>query len=201
MTKDPLMSLWTLALYLLPCIAYAGEWHVDKTATNNRVEFTSEVVALTFGGMTDKIDGYLYWEGEELFEKRSQFLFEVELASLYTGIGKRDRDMREVLDTKTWPKAVFKGKITSALQDSVAQHYTAIAGGIFTIHGVSKKMDVPVRVVLGKDQSTIAADFVVRLEDHHIEAPSLIAFVKVSEEVAVSVLFEMKHIKKGGNEK
>ena len=34
----------------------------------------------------------------------------------------------------------------------------------------------------------------MRLEDYNIEAPSLAAFVKVSEEVTVAVHFTMQHI-------
>ena len=69
------------------------------------------MVALAFTGTTDKIDGFIYWEGEPIFAAKDQLHFEVDLASFDTGIGKRDRDMRQVLDTDQWPKAVYKGKI------------------------------------------------------------------------------------------
>ena len=94
-----------------PVAVHGGEWHVDKKAEGNQVEFTSKVVAFTFTGTTDKIDGFIYWEGDSLFAAKDQLHFEVDLASFDTGIGKRDRDMRQVLDTDKWPKAVYKGEI------------------------------------------------------------------------------------------
>ncbi|MBM3262486.1 MAG: hypothetical protein FJY97_03550 [candidate division Zixibacteria bacterium] len=68
----------TIVLLCSVQILFAGEAHVDKQA-KNKVVFTSEVVALTFSGITDRIDGYLYWEGDLLFQRNTQFRFEVDL--------------------------------------------------------------------------------------------------------------------------
>ncbi len=185
----------SIALVLLTATAQAGEWHVDAEHADNRVLFTSEVVALSFDGVTRKIDGYTYWEGEALFEQKSQFFFEVDMASFDTGIGKRDRDMREVLGTRKWPKAHFEGAIATVAPDTSAPHsYTALAKGIFSLHGVKRPVEMPVAITVGDTHSTIAADFAIRLQDYGIEAPSLAAFIKVSEMVDVSVHFRMRHI-------
>ena len=88
----------------------AGEWHIDKKA-ENKVKFTSKVVVLEFEGVTDQIDGYLFWDGEELVTTNSQVLFEVDLNTVETGNGKRDRDMRDVLKTSEWQYTSFKGEI------------------------------------------------------------------------------------------
>ena len=110
---------------------HGGEWHVDEKAEGNQVAFTSKVVALTFTGTTDKIDGFIYWEGDSLFAAKDQLHFEVDLASFDTGIGKRDRDMRQVLDTEQWPKAVYKGEIAEhAAVDSTVVAYRIKTKGI-----------------------------------------------------------------------
>ena len=90
-------------LLLMFASGQEAEWHVYKES-KNLVKFTSEVVVLTFDGITDQIDGYIYWEGDSLFEKNTQLRFEVDLNSIETGIGKRDRDMRDVLETEKWPR-------------------------------------------------------------------------------------------------
>lgn len=176
--------------------AGAGEWQVDKKAKGNLVKFTSEVVALTFDGTTDKVDGFIYWEGEKIFEKKSQLRFEVDLNSLDTGIGKRDRDMRNVLKTDKHPKAVFVGRITShAPMDTSVTAYRVKAKGKFSIHGVEKDIEIPGVVFVEEGRSKVQTDFTIRLEDYNIEAPSLAAFVKVNEEVAVHATVHMKHKK------
>ena len=141
--KKSILVAVAVALCRLAMV-HAGEWQVDKEAEGNRVTFTSQVLGFSFQGVTDQIDGYLYWEGEKLFEKNSQLLFQVELNSLDTGIGKRDRDMRKVLKTDKWPRA------------------------------------------------RLSSEFTLRLEDFQIEAPSLAAFIKVSQEIQVSVSCYLK---------
>ena len=54
-----------------PLAVHGGEWHVDKKAEGNQVAFTSKVVALTFTGTTDKIDGFIHWEGDSILRPRT----------------------------------------------------------------------------------------------------------------------------------
>lgn len=185
----------TLATALLLCSALAGtaaEWHVDTEAEENLVEFTSSVVTLTFTGTTDRIDGFLYWEGDSLFAEKAQLRFEVELNSLDTGIGKRDRDLRDVLQTKKWPKAIYAARITGHAPDSTGTAYDVQTKGTFQLHGVSREIEVPGRLVMGDSTATVQAEFRLLLNDYDIEAPGLAAFIKVSEEIDVSVNVQLE---------
>jgi hypothetical protein len=49
-------------------------------------------------------------------------------------------------------------------------------------------------VLVEPGRSRIAAAFQIRLADYGIEAPSLAAFVKVNQEIDVTVSFAMKHV-------
>ena len=188
---------WLISFLLgAPLAVQGGEWQVDTKAEGNQVAFTSKVVALTFTGTTDKIDGFIYWEGDSLFADKDQLHFEVELASFDTGIGKRDRDMREVLGTDQWPKAVYQGAIAEHTAiDSTVVAYRVKTEGILSLHGVDRAIEVPGTVVVEEGRSKVEAAFTLKLADYHIEAPSLAAFVKVSEEVAVAVSFYVKHVR------
>ena len=98
------------AILSLVVAAHADEWQVDKKG-ENQVEFISTVIGFSFEGKTDAIDGFIYWEGEELFEKNDQFLFEIELNTLETGIGKRDRDLLEnflIQHYKVMPRTMLR---------------------------------------------------------------------------------------------
>ena len=187
---------WFICLLICsPLAVHGGEWHVDKKAEGNQVAFTSKVVALTFTGTTDKIDGFIYWEGESIFAAKDQLHFEVDLASFDTGIGKRDRDMRQVLDTDQWPKAVYKGEIAEhTAVDSTEVAYRVKTKGILSLHGVDRAVEVPGTVVVEEGRSKVEAAFTIKLADYNIEAPSLAAFVKVSQEIAIEVSFYLKHV-------
>lgn len=193
MTKPILSAVVVLALLVPP--AHAGEWHVDTSHEGNQVQFTSEVVSLRFDGVSQQIDGFIYWEGDALFAQNGQFRFEVDMASFDTGIGKRDRDLRAVLNTKKWPKASFTGTLSPPAPDTSAAHsYVALARGTFSLHGVERPVEVPAHVVLDGAHAEIDARFALRLLDYQIEAPSLAAFIKVSEEVDVLVHVRMNDI-------
>lgn len=101
--------------FCLPDAGHTTRWNVEGK-TKNRVTFISEVLVLTFQGITDQRDGYVYWEGSNLFERKTQVRFKVALKTLVTDNGKRDRDMREVLEIRTWPYAMFEGVPTSIVR-------------------------------------------------------------------------------------
>ncbi len=195
-------SALSVALLSILCATAinAGEWHVDTAHPSNNVLFTSEVVGLQFDGTSRSIDGYVYWEGDGPFSQGSQFLFAVDMSTFDTGIGKRDRDMRVVLNTRKWPQAQFKGTIATLTADtSATDTYRALTRGTFSLHGIELPVEIPATVALGDSTSHIDATFTIRLQDYSIEAPSLAAFIKVSEEVDVSVQVHMKHIGQKGD--
>jgi polyisoprenoid-binding protein YceI len=189
-------KLWIIvALFCQAAMVYAGEWHIDEKEKENQVKFTSEVAGFSFEGVTSKVDGYIYWEGTELFEKNNQLLFQVDLNSLDTGIGKRDRDMRNVLGADKWPKAILKGKIVEHEPiDSVVNAYRVRVKGKISLHGVEREIDLPGRIVVEEGRSRISAEFGLKLADFDIEAPSLAAFIKVSQDIRIAVSFYMKHV-------
>jgi polyisoprenoid-binding protein YceI len=159
------------------------------------------VVVLTFDGVTDQIDGFLYWEGDSLFQRNSQFHFEVDLNSIKTGIGKRDRDMREVLETDKWPLTYFEGTIVAHQQvNNQPPTYEVIARGQYFVHGIEQEREIPVTVTLLDDgRMHVTGQFSVLLSEHQIKAPSLAAFVKVSDEIKVKVDFYLKAVSDESN--
>jgi polyisoprenoid-binding protein YceI len=184
-----------IGLLLALASGQAEEWHVD-TSAKNLVKFTSEVVVLTFDGVTDKIDGYLYWEGDSLFEKNTQMHFEVDINSIETGIGKRDRDMRDVLETEKWPVTYFDGTISDFSKiDSSVTAYRVTAKGTIFIHGETKEIEVPGTVAFEQDKMHVKANFMVLLKNFNIEAPALAAFVKVSQEIYLHLDFYLNEFK------
>ncbi len=180
-----------LAAVLSAAPSQAGEWHVD-TEQDRRVEFTSTVVGYSFSGTNNDIDGFLYWEGDELFERDGQVYFEVDLRTLDTGIAKRDRDMRDVLDARQWPRATYAGEVLEVVEDTSGVGHMVRTQGPFTLKGVEQEMEIVGWVRPEGDQLSVESEFTVRLSDHEIEAPGLVAFVRVSDKVVVRVQMHMR---------
>lgn len=188
------------SLIIIPSILLAEEWHVKKSK-DNLVKFTSSTALLDFDGTTSNIDGYIYWEDEDVFGKNNELYFEVDLNSVETGIGKRDRDMREdVLETDKYPKTWFKGKIINIIEEGEnSNNYKVVSKGIMFLHGIEKDLKINANINIKNNVMNVICNFSVFLEDHEIEAPSLLAFIKVAEEIKLHLNFELEKMAENKN--
>ena len=172
-----------LIIPLLLCAASvrAGVFEV-KAGAPNQVVFTSKATAESFQGKTDKISGRITLDPAQLTDSVTVYI-EVDLASLDTGLGKRDQHMRENhLETKKYPKATFQGATLRNAGTLVAGTPTTFdIEGAFTLHGVTRRMRATVEVVL-KDNRTLQfkTEFPVALADHKIDRPKFL-FLKLAD--------------------
>ena len=172
---------------------FPSDWQVDKDA-DNQVLFKSTTTLLDFEGTTKNIDGYIYWEGDERLPEGSEFYFEVQPATFETGIGKRDSDMRsDVLETDDYPISNFKGRLNKV--EKSGKEFKVVAKGLFELHGVEKEIEIPVNISFNGEKMNVETNFSILLKDYKIEAPSLMAFVKVAQEIKLSVKFSLKEVK------
>jgi polyisoprenoid-binding protein YceI len=171
---------------------FSGEYHVDKDK-NNMVKFVSDAPIEDFEGITDQIDGYVYWKDLD-FTNNSELYFEVDLNALDTGIGLRNRHMREnYLETDQYPITHFKGKMMSS--DAVNDTTVSVeARGDIFIHGVEKPLTVMANLIKKPDGYRIKANFIVKLSDFQIEVPSIM-FYKIDENMDLQLDFYVKEIK------
>ena len=170
----------------------AEEWQVVESSENS-VKFISSTTLLDFDGTTSAIDGYVYWEGDKIFAKNNQLYFEVQLNTVKTGIDKRDRDMREeVLETDKWPITYFKGEIINYEQLGTKEKYKVTTKGVMFIHGIEKEMQIDGIIEIKNGVMNIQTNYSVFLEDYNIEAPSLLAFIKVADEIKLELDFNLE---------
>ncbi|KAA3660182.1 MAG: YceI family protein, partial [Calditrichaeota bacterium] len=110
-----------------------------------------------------------------------------------TGISKRERDMREdVLHTAKFPIASFKGEVIAHRKSQKGILVTA--EGELALHGHTKKMRITAELEPHADKIAVASKFSVFLKDFDIEAPSLLAFVKVAEKIKIELNFTLKKV-------
>lgn len=163
---------------------------VVKAGAPNRVVFTSKAATESFDGKTDRMSGRIVLDPAQVTDSVTVHI-EVDLASLDTGIGKRNQHMRENhLETSKYPLAVFDGAAVRAPATSALGAGTAVSfdvEGTFTLHGVSKRLRTVV-VVTMKDPKTLefSTSFKVSLTDYQISRPKFL-FLKLGEVQDVSV--------------
>jgi polyisoprenoid-binding protein YceI len=196
-----------LFLLLSPSRTEAQSYLVEL-ARENRVTFISKAPLEDFQGVTHRVDGVVYLEGEGLEGATdldaSRFHFEVDLTSLDTGIGLRNRHMRDrFLETDRFPFATFTGRVLS-LEAVDSQSFRVVAAGDLSIHGVTRRREIECGVHLEDDATTQRARdlrvrclFRVALADHDIPIPRLL-FMRISEEVELELDFHL--VLAGGRE-
>ncbi len=170
----------------------ATEFNV-KQDQNNVIKFISDAPIEDFEGITSSIDGYLIWNGPEKLDS-AIFYFEVDLNTLDTGIGLRNRHMREnYLECDKFPKASYRGKIVKVKR--VGQnHYQVVTEGEFYCHGVKQKRQISGEIFVNGEELQIKSQFQVKLSDHQIEIPSIM-FYKINENMQIKTNFKLKSIK------
>lgn len=169
----------------------AGEYQVDQTK-ENVVKFISDAPLEDFEGVTNKIDGYIYWEGEELL-KNSEMYFEVDLNSIDTGIGLRNRHMRDnYLETDKFPFTHFSGKLIKAEKNSDTIYQVSAQGTLF-IHGVQKEITVEGKMSSINGIYRIKANFLLALSDYKVKIPQIM-FYKIDENMKLELDFYVKKI-------
>lgn len=140
---------------------------------SGHVEFHSEVPTHTFTGSSEYLTGLI-----NLADSTVDFY--VDLTTLDTGIGKRDKDMRNTLETDQYPFAEFYGKLVSGFnrQSTAVQQVTA--RGDFTIHGVSREIAVDGTLQRTAEGLKLQASWTVDIEDYDIRPPGIL-FYRVDE--------------------
>lgn len=181
-----------ILLLVVSNLLFAGEYHVDKKQTNS-VKFISKATIESFEGNTEKIDGYIVLQdAPNLYQ--AELYFEVDLNSVDTGIGLRNRHMREeYLHTDKYPLTSFKGKITNVKRITDTQYDVTVTGEM-DLHGVKKTRMINGTINFSSKGININTEFIVKLTDHNIEVPSLM-FMRINEDIQLVLDFNLKKVK------
>lgn len=184
-----------LTALLLGEATAAQEYHVDLEAPRS-VVFISAATLDEFEGVTERIDGFVFLAGGGGVGPApdlagSRLFFEVDLASLDTGISLRNRHMRDnYLETDEHPYATFDGKL-DRIEAAGPGRFNVRASGDFAVHGVAARRTLDCLVTEERGGHRVACAFPVRLEDHDIEIPRIM-FMKLAPEVRVEIDFRVQ---------
>ncbi len=92
------------------------------------------------------------------------------------------------MESDKFPKAVFKGVLNSGKPISLQtnSNYSMNAEGILTIHGVSKKISIPVNIIAKSGSVSANTNFQVLVKDYNISIPAIVAD-KIDKKISIAV--------------
>ena len=178
-------TLAGLLLLISPAVFADSKTYVVKAADKSKAEFHAEDSYDAFDGTTNRVSGTIV--ADPATPSSSTVSLKVDMNSLDTGVGLRNKEMRErYLQTPKFPEAQFQSKSIEGPVSIAANAPADIkVTGDFTLHGVTKSMTIPVRVVLLPDGRIHAtSQFAVKMPDFGINVPNNI-LVTVNNDVPV----------------
>ena len=186
-----------------PCTPDSGMKYfgIDDPRGRDVLTFDSKAPLEKIVGTTSKITGHIQVNPKDI-TKGLKASFALDLASLKTGIDKRDEHMRDnFLETAKYPTAMLTiDKVTKASDNMLMDGKTLMvdAEGTLSLHGVKNTVQLKDITVTYFDESEatkgrlpgdlliINGDFSLNLPDYSIEVPQFI-FLKLAETIKVSV--------------
>ncbi|WP_138429697.1 YceI family protein [Fodinibius saliphilus] len=164
-----------LVLLFIP-IKSIGQSYLTKSG---HVEFDSSVPLHSFTGISDHLVGKIDLQS-------SLVDFYVDMHTVETGIGKRDRDMLKTLDAETHPFAEFYGKLISDFNPQNNQPQNVTVQGEFTVHGVSNTITIDGTLQKTSDGLRLQANWTLNMKDYNIKPPGIL-FYRVSEKIDIRI--------------
>lgn len=191
-TKTMILALTLAASSLISSAASATDFAV-RPGKETKVVFVSKAAMEKFEGKTNRMEGRIVANPAALGDSASVH-FEVDLASLDTGIAKRNGHMRDNhLETSEFPKAVFDGAAIhgpEGMRLEPGKPTTLDVEGTFTLHGVSRRIRITVEVTYraapAPGQIAFRTEFPVSLADYSISRPQFL-FLKLADTQTVRV--------------
>jgi len=168
---------------LFPAAISAQSFKSDS----GHVEFHSTVPLHSFTGKSNHLVGKI-----NLADSTVDFY--VDVHTLDTGIGMRDRDMMETLDAKEHPFADFYGKLDTKFNPNSFNPQEVTVSGKFTVHGVSRQISINGTLQKTESELQVEATWTLNMKDYDIKPPSIL-FYRVAKEVDISISSTLHEIK------
>ncbi len=183
----------TLMLALLAGHALAGTQELcaqGRPIPNGHVEsgtlsFDGHATVGDFVGTTKTVSGQITG-GADLRAVRGWV--EAPVRTLTTENGKRDKDLNKSMESSKYPNIRFElGGITPR-GGGTADSTAAVLHGALTLHGVTRKVDLPATVQFQGTQARVRTTFPLRLQDYRIGGLSkMLGVLKMYDDIEVHV--------------
>jgi polyisoprenoid-binding protein YceI len=166
---------------LLAGAARAERFEIQAGSDDNLIVFKSHAPLETFEGKTHRVWGFVELDPGSVGDSITVRV-EVDMADLDTGIGLRNKHMRENhLETETYPTSTFTGAtilgpVPSSLEPGETVKYVMV--GSMNLHGVKRKLRAPVEMTLEEDKGErrlrVTSRFPVKLDHYDISRPKFL---------------------------
>lgn len=207
------LTLAALVILLFGINLSAQTFSADSKDGRNQASFTSDAPFEKIVGLSSGLGATVMINPNDVTQKPMGKVI-VPISNIKTGIDLRDEHLRGEmwLNSAKYPNAEFqltgiKNPSSKSLNDG--QKVKATLVGKFSVHGVTKEIEVPATLTYFKESERTKAkapgnllvanaDFKIKLADYGVMIPDMVVG-KVSDEVVITVNFVASDKNAGGN--
>ena len=115
---------------------------------------------------------------------------DVDLTTLVSDSPARDGRVQQALEARDFPTARFEltQPVTFGALPAAGEEVTATVAGAFTVHGVSRPVEIALEATWVDEIVIVGGIFEIRFEDYGIKAPSAPIVLSVEDTAAVELL-------------
>lgn len=156
----------------------------DAPLQRGTLSFDGRATLGNFVGKTDSVRGAM--QGGATLAAVTGWV-EAPVATLLTGNGRRDKDLRKSMQVEQYPTMRFELHRVMP-RDTVADTVAVTLQGSLTIHGVTQPVALPARVWRAGDGLRLRSDFPLNVKDFQVGGLSkLLGVLKMNENIVVHV--------------
>jgi polyisoprenoid-binding protein YceI len=157
----------------------------DIDSANTRIGFEANATLGAFRGSARKVTGFVETAQRDFVDARGQI--EVSAASFQTGIGLRDRHLRETIEAEKYPLIRFV--LDSARYEQTDSTGAAWFGlhGRLTIRNVTRSPVIRARLTAAGDSIVVAGRLPAKFTDFEMKPPSrMLGTTKVKDDFVIT---------------
>ncbi len=155
--------------------------------TKGAIDFSSEAPKELISAVSRELTGLID-------PQRQTFSFRIPINSFkgFNSPLQREHFNENYLESRSFPEAVFSGKIMEAVDINEPGTYKVRGKGRLTVHGVAVERLVPVTLTVAPDgRVSLESLFTVPLSEHAIKIPRVV-YEKLSPEIKVHVVASLE---------
>jgi hypothetical protein len=173
------------ALFVFAAISVSVSGQKRFSTTNGDISFMSNAELELIKASSRQMQGLI----DQL---TNQFAFTVDIKTFkgFNSELQREHFNEKYLESETYPKGKFFGKIIESIDFTVDGNYEVRAKGELEIHGVKQTRIIKAKILTKNGSLKVQAHFTIPLSDHNIEVPSIVR-QKIATEIEVDVLATM----------
>lgn len=126
-----------------------------------------------------------------------RLVIEFSVKEMNSGNFMRDQVMQsDVLEAEKFPDVRFRSEKIAFMGSGPEGTLRFQVEGKLTMHGVEKKLSIPILVSSGQDQISAQAQFPIRISDYGMKVPSPLPFLKTEDVLEVTARFVLRNMSK-----